>query len=90
MNDRDERRRKDSGTWSAMVMLIGISLLFLALISMVLENAFPFLLVIFGLVFFCAFHYLLWGCWLSDYLKRTTPDDSDDDDEFLKKYGPLK
>lgn len=90
MNDRDERRRKDSGTWSALLMLCVISLLFLALMSVVLPDAFLILLVIFGLVIFCYLHYLLWGRWLSKRLKETMPDDSHEDDEFLKKYGPLK
>ena len=44
--------------------------------------------IVFGGGILIGFQYLIWGRWLMGYLKARVPDDTEEEEEFLKKYGP--
>lgn len=87
MNNQSSRD-KDRGTWIALGLLLVVSLSLLLLIGMVFPNLLWVILIVFGFGIAFAMQYLIWGKWLMGYLKARVPDDSEEEEEFLKKYGP--
>lgn len=79
---------KDRGTLTALLGLMFVSGLILFVIGMVFPNVLWLFAIVFGFVFFIAVQYVVWGYWLSKHLRKTMPDDSEEEAEFLKKYGP--
>lgn len=86
--NKQSSRDKDRGTWIVLSLLLVVSLAVLLLIGMVFPNLLWVILIIFGFGVAFALQYLIWGKWLTGYLKARIPDDSEEEEEFLKKYGP--
>jgi predicted MFS family arabinose efflux permease len=85
---RPSDKEKDRGTWVALVLLLAVSLALLLFIGMVFPNLLWVIVIIFGFGVLFALQYLIWGKWLMKHLKERIPDDSEEEEEFLKKYGP--
>ncbi len=58
----------NSGTFLALILLLAISAGMLMLTAMVLPQALGLLIVGVGFAMVAAFHYLVWGRWLSSRL----------------------
>lgn len=74
MTDRDQRATRDAGTLMALLCLIGGSVLFIAFAAMVMPQLLGLFLVVGLFLGAVAFHYLIWGWWLTAALKM---DDAD-------------
>ena len=85
---RQSDKDKDRGTWFAMILLLTVAFALLFLIGMVFPNLLWVIAIVFGFGVLFALQYLVWGKWLMKYLKERIPDDSEEEEEFLKKYGP--
>ena len=86
--NRQSDKDKDRGTWLALFMLLTIGFALLFFIGMVFPNLLWVIVIIFISGGLFALQYLVWGKWLMKYLKERIPDDSEEEEEFLKKYGP--
>ncbi|HSG71520.1 MAG TPA: hypothetical protein VLA12_13950 [Planctomycetaceae bacterium] len=84
----DERRKKDQATYAAMFGLLFFCGLLLLLVAAVLPKVLWLVVIVFGFGLFFLLQYLLWGRWLTRYLQKKLPDDSESEKEHLKKYGP--
>lgn len=84
----EERQKKDQATYAMLFALLFFCGLLLLLVAAVLPKVLWLVAVGFGFGVFFLFQYLLWGRWLSGYLQNKVPDDSEDEREHLKKYGP--
>lgn len=84
----DERRKKDQATYAAMFGLLFFCGLLLLLVAAVLPKVLWLVVIVFGFGLFFLLQYLLWGRWLTRYLQKKLPDDSESETEHLKKYGP--
>ena len=85
---RQSDNDKDRGTWLALILLLAVVVALLFLIGMVFPNLLWVIFIIFGFGMLFALQYLIWGKWLMKYLKERIPDDSEEEEEFLRKYGP--
>jgi len=85
---REQPHDKDAGTWIALMLLLVVSLGLLLLMAMVLPKILWLLLIVIGFGATFALQYFIWGKWLMKHLKERIPDDSEEEEEFLKKYGP--
>jgi hypothetical protein len=63
----------NTATFAALLGLLLLAFALIALVSMVLPQVQGVLLVLFGGVFFFAFHYVVWGWWLP----KIMPQDDD-------------
>lgn len=61
---------RNAATFMALGVLILAAIAFLVLVAMVVPSALGIFAVGLGFSMFIAFHYLLWGWWLSDRLNR--------------------
>jgi hypothetical protein len=86
--NQQSSRDKDRGTWIALGLILVVCFALLLLIGMVFPNLLWVILIIFGFGVAFALQYLIWGKWLMRYLKERIPDDTEEEAEFLKKYGP--
>ncbi len=74
-NPRRPDKNRDSTTFLALFALMAVAAGLLFLSALVMPQMVGVLAVVCGLFFFGAFHYVVWGWWLSGVLKK------DDDDE---------
>ena len=89
MMDPNDTQQKDAATFLAMMLLLVAAMGLMLLLFAVLSPALFWVVLLVGGIFWLSlFHYLVWGRWLSRYLKERVPDDSEEEEEFLKKYGP--
>ena len=87
-DDSDGRASKDRGTYLALVFLLLMAGLLLLLITAVLPKAIYLILILFGFALLLFLQYWTWGRWLTRYLQDKVPDDSEEVEEHLRKYGP--
>lgn len=71
---RPPQQGRNTGTYVALLVLLIVAGLLVGLSAMVLPQIFGLLLVVFGFFFFAAFHYLVWGWWMS----RLPPSDDEE------------
>jgi uncharacterized membrane protein len=81
-------KNKDRATFVAVAMLLAVFIGLLSTIALVFPNMLAIFAIIFGGGILIGFQYLIWGRWLMGYLKARVPDDTEEEEEFLKKYGP--
>jgi len=79
---------QDRGTVVALILLLSVMLGLLLMIAMVFPNVLGIFAIIFGFGLLIGLQYLVWGRWMMGYLQKRVPDDSEEEEEFLKKYGP--
>jgi hypothetical protein len=72
---RRSLQQANAATFAALIGLLLLSMALIALVGLVLPQVQGLLLVLFGGVFFFAFHYVVWGWWLPRIMPR------DDDTE---------
>lgn len=70
---RPPRQGANAATFAALFGLLLLCFALIALVSMVLPQVQGLLLVLFGGIFFFAFHYVVWGWWLP----KVMPQDDD-------------
>ncbi|HUG20043.1 MAG TPA: hypothetical protein VMM56_13750 [Planctomycetaceae bacterium] len=80
-----EMRNKNIATYTALVFVIVIGWLLAGVIFPSLAG--PIIIITFCLVSF-PLSYVIWGRWLTGYLQDKVSDDSEAENEHLKKYGP--
>lgn len=85
---KQESSKSDHATLVALLILMAVFAAILFVIALVFPNMLAILAIIFGGGILIGFQYLIWGRWLMGYLKKRVPDDSAEEEEFLKKYGP--
>ena len=88
MMSKQDSSRRDRGTFIAMILLVSSLLGILFLIGQVFPNLLAIVGIIFAFGLLIGLQYLVWGRWMMDYLKKRVPDDSEEDEKFLSKYGP--
>jgi CHASE2 domain-containing sensor protein len=71
---RPSQRSSNIATYLALIALVAFAGFLLALVAMVLPQAIGLIVVIGGMFFFGAFHYLVWGWWLTE-----TPTEEEDE-----------
>ena len=72
-SETSSSRRRDTGTLLALTALLILAVGLLVLVGLVLPQVLGIVLVVFGFLFVCVFHYVVWGWWLSN--ARTPRDD---------------
>lgn len=85
---KQDSSQSDHATFVALLILLAVFAAILFVIALVFPNMLAILAIIFGGGLLIGLQYLIWGRWLMGYLKSRVPDDSEEDEEFLKKYGP--
>lgn len=75
MSNSPQHGSRNTGTFLALFGLLAVAGGLLFLTAMVLPQIFFLLIVIVGFVCSIAFHYVIWGRWLS----KRTPRDEDDE-----------
>ncbi|MEK6260044.1 MAG: hypothetical protein AABP62_15590 [Planctomycetota bacterium] len=82
MNDDEKTKSEaDTRTLSALLMVVVVATLLMALIAMILPGVLGVVLVVGGIGWFAVMHYVLWGWWLSGYLRRQAERDPEEDGE---------
>jgi|GEM_PF-1399264 NhaP-type Na+/H+ or K+/H+ antiporter len=87
MSNQDVKDR-DRATFVAVAILLAVFVGLLLGIALVFPNMLAIFAIVFGGGILIGFQYLIWGRWLMGYLKARVPDDTEEEEEFLKKYGP--
>jgi hypothetical protein len=67
---RHTQQQANAATFAALVGLLLLALALFGLVALVLPQVQGLLLVLFGGVFFFAFHYVVWGWWLPRIMPR--------------------
>ncbi len=82
MND-DEKSKSEADTRTLMALLVVVlaASLLMALIAMILPAVLGIVLVVGGIGWFAVMHYVVWGWWLTGYLKRQAERDAEQDDQ---------
>lgn len=81
MSDEDQSRNEaDQRTLIALVLVMFCALLLLALMALVLPHLLGVVIVVGGMLLFGAGHYVVWGWWLPQFLKRQDESDPTDPD----------
>lgn len=75
---RTEGSGKDAGTLLAVLGLFVISGFLVFLTAMVLPQVLGIVIVVTGFACTAAFHYLVWGWWLSRRIRSEKPSDAKD------------
>ena len=71
MNDDEKSKSEaDQRTYIALVAIIVIAHSLLGVMALVLPQLFGVVLVVGGIGWFAAMHYVVWGWWLGGYLRR--------------------
>ena len=82
MNDDEKTKSEaDTRTLMALLMVVLAATLLMALVAMILPGVLGVVLVVGGIGWFAVMHYVLWGWWLSGYLKRQADRDEKQDGE---------
>lgn len=80
MSDEERQQKEaDQRTLMALVMLVFCSLSLLLLVGLVIPGLLAVVLVLGGMILFGATHYVVWGWWLPQYLKRRNGNEGGDD-----------
>jgi len=80
MNDSEKAKREaDQRTFAALLMVFVVSNSLLGVMALVLPQLLGVLLVVGGIGWFAVMHYVLWGWWLSGYLRRVERDEESRD-----------
>lgn len=74
--NRPNSNPSNAGTWIALFGLLLIAGALLGLAALVMPHLLGLIAVVGGFVFLTAFHYLVWGWWMSQMKDRTPEDDS--------------
>jgi hypothetical protein len=69
-DDANSKSEADTRTFSALLLVVVVATLLLALIGVILPGLLGVLLIVGGMAWFGVMHYLVWGWWLGDYLRR--------------------
>lgn len=78
MNDDEKAKSEaDTRTLSALLMVVFVATLIMALIAVILPGVLGIVLVVGGIGWFAVMHYVLWGWWLSGYLRRQAERDAE-------------
>ena len=75
MPPRNHDPSRNTATLLAVLALILAALGLMFLVAMVMPQVLGLVVVAGGFVFFCAFHYVVWGWWLGSVLQ---PEDDDE------------
>ncbi len=82
MNDDEKTKSEaDQRTFAAVLMVFGVANSLLGVMALVLPQVLGVVLVVGGIGWFAVMHYVLWGWWLSGYLKRQADRDEKQDGE---------
>ena len=80
MNDDEKSKSEaDTRTLMALLMIVVVASLLMAFIAMILPAVLGIVLVVGGIGWFAVMHYVVWGWWLSGYLKRQAERDAEQD-----------
>ncbi|MBD3674862.1 MAG: hypothetical protein HUJ26_15200 [Planctomycetaceae bacterium] len=85
---KQDSSKSDHATVIALLVLLAVFAGLLFVIALVFPNMLAILAIIFGGGILIGLQYLIWGRWLMAYLEKRVPDDSEEEEEFLRKYGP--
>jgi len=80
-DDEKSKSEADTRTLMALLMVVVIATLLMALIAMILPGVLGIVLVVGGIGWFAVMHYVLWGWWLSGYLRRQAERDAQEEQE---------
>ena len=69
MTDRPSHEQRNAATFSAMAVVVFVSLGLLGLVALVLPQVLWILLIAAGMGLFAVLHYVLWGRWLTAKLR---------------------
>ena len=70
MTDRPSHDQRNTATFSAMAIVVFVSLGLLGLVALVLPQVLWILLIAAGMGLFAVLHYVLWGRWLTAKLRE--------------------
>ena len=70
MTDRPSHDQQNTATFSAMAIVVFVSLGLLGLVALVLPQVLWILLIAAGMGLFAVLHYVLWGRWLTAKLRK--------------------
>lgn len=80
-DDQKTKSEADTRTFAALLMIIVIAHGLLGVMALVLPQLLGVVLVVGGIGWFAVMHYVVWGWWLSGYLKRQAERDSESNDK---------